>query len=148
MKINNLKNVNLIIRVLAFLMLLNIGFFLLAILLLKSILIPVIIGAIILAEIVFYFRLRYIEFDDSGEVLILKAYHPLKDKIHVQGNANIEIPKNCIEKYVVNGGKLMLWGTHLGRNKPFTIEFRIPYFGNINQNKIDSRLKEYLNRYE
>lgn len=63
----------------------------------KSTLLKAISIVLFLILIVVYYRLRYFEYDFSGEVISLKSYHPLC----LWPEKRIEFPKDMLENYKI-----------------------------------------------
>lgn len=65
------------------------------------------IFVILLLTVFLYFQLRYIEFDSSGEVLVIKSYHPLKSGKYLHEIRAVELPKQRIKQYFIHNGFLV-----------------------------------------
>lgn len=75
-----------------------------------------------------YTQLRYIEFDSTGEVLILKIYHPLKDGKHLHKMRAVELPKQIIRKHFINTGflyKELILLIENESHKPIKLKFNL-----------------------
>lgn len=66
-----------------------------------------VVPALLLLTVFIYLQLRYIEFDSSGEVLVIKSYHPSKSGKYLHEIRAVELPKQRIKQYFIHNGFLV-----------------------------------------
>lgn len=91
-------------------------------------------------------QLRYIEFDSTGEVLILKKYHPLKNKNHSFKKNSIEFPKYLIMKHEVQNKNMVIWIKGGFRQRIIKLHFSMFQMTNANIRKVKIELEKCTNK--
>ena len=100
---------------------------------------------LLLLTVFVYFQLRYIEFDSSGEVLVIKNYHPSKNGKYLHEIKAVELPKQRIKQYSVQNGfwvkKLTLVIENDSNQKLREITFSLSQMNMLGVNKISQELE-------
>lgn len=101
--------------------------------------------SVLLMMLILYSQLRYIEFDSSGEVLVIKSYHPSKSGKYLHEIRAVELPKQRIKQYFIHNGflvkKLTLVIENDSNQKLREITFNLSQMNKISIKNINQELE-------
>lgn len=105
-----------------------------------------VVPVLLFLTVFIYFQLRYIEFDSSGEVLVIKNYHPSKNGKYLHEIKAIELPKQRIKQFSIENSffvkKITLIIENDSNQKLREITFSLSQMNKDNINKISKELEK------